>query len=90
MIAPINKSMQIINNIYENKEAFRKKLEIYNLNIEDIGIVYFRFNPFNSLAGDKTIVFNSKAPMFLWFSIEDNRVVSCFVDFTHDLIKGEL
>ena len=86
MIASIDKSMKIINSIYKKKELFRKKLEVYNLTIKDVGIVYFRFNPFNSLVENNTIVFNSKAPIFLWVSIEDNRIVSCSVDFTHDLI----
>ncbi len=66
---------QIIQETYNTKANFREQIKLYDLSLDEVGVITYSHNPKNS---DAIILdsYKSDSPIVLLFSKEDDKVVS--------------
>lgn len=68
---------QIVQDTYDNNPKLKEQLDFYGLTLEDVGIQFIQSNEY----------YNHNEPIILYYSLEEEKVIRCFVSFTH--IKTE-
>lgn len=65
---------QIIKDTYDNNPKLKVQLDYYGLTLDDVGVQFMQSNEY----------YNRDEPIILGYSMQDEKVVNCFVSFTHD------
>ena len=64
---------QIIQDTYDNNPKLKEQLDLYGLTLDDVGVQFIQSNEY----------YNHGEPIILGYSTQEEKVVNCFVSFTH-------
>ncbi len=74
-----------INEIIKKEAArFNPNLEYYNLTFDDVGLCLFDEDKYTI-----DILKGENAPVMLWYSIQENKVIHISTDFDHQKINND-
>lgn len=67
--------LKLIRDTYKTNTKFKEQIKHFNLRLDEVGVTIFNHHPKSS---DATILdsYKSDSPIVLYFSKEDNKVVS--------------
>lgn len=71
---------QIIQETYDKQQEFRDQLAYYELSLDDVGVVHMMNSDMNISDNHVLGVFDSRLPIVLLYSLEDDEAFSYCVD----------
>jgi len=89
-------TQQIIQHTYDTNPNLKEQLDLYGLTLKDVGITYWNKNHTKVFKkGEIPDVrieaqHNAEAPIVLGYSMEDKKVMSHLVSFTHPKIEESM
>lgn len=71
---------QIIHDTYDNNPKLKEQLDYYGLTLDDVGIQFIQSNEYHK----------REEPIILGYSMQDEKVVNCFVSFIHNKTEDDM